>query len=251
MTKWQKDDEQHSELESEAVATLREFGYEVGEAPYHSKMSDQMIDRLHKSFQLPSLLVRTRADRLAVHSDGDAVKVEAKTHSRRDKHDFTVELLPLVEHLRDHEFCGAETIYVYRNPVHPDPAERGKIYAAYAHDMAEVVAVALIPDRPENAGHMEWFRKQALDFFGKKAFTTAWKRPGQDDMEAGSGDPFVIIPERLVHGCCRTLKQLLQDRAREKGRAVPAGELCDGLGDEPNDGLEPVSASAALPDCGF
>ncbi|MHB8880400.1 MAG: hypothetical protein ACYC69_02700 [Thermodesulfovibrionales bacterium] len=222
MKKWKRDDEQHKKLETDAIAVLSEYGYETGETPYHNTMSDTMINRLHRSFELPSLLIRTRADRVAVHHDSDVVKVEAKTHGRRDRHDCTIEMLPLIEHIRDHDFCGSETIYIYRNPVHPRQDERGRIYAFYAHQIADSVSVAMIPQREENLSHMDWYKEKAFDYFGRNAVTTKWTKPAHDDMETGSGDPFVIIPERFIHGRCRTLQELLQDRAREKGRIAPA-----------------------------
>lgn len=85
---------------------------------YHDAMPAQSCRALQACNDPASLLVRTRADRIAVHGVAAfSFFLEIKTGMSKVGQDHMPEMLPLCAHRTDSRFFGAKTVYVYRNTL--------------------------------------------------------------------------------------------------------------------------------------
>lgn len=117
------DDPHHKKLESEVVEWLTANGFLVDSTTYHDDRlkSDPnrvaFTQRMSRMKDVNALIVRTTADRIAVHRQKDySFCVECKTNSNPTHRNFTIEALPLAVH-RQKAKVGGRCLYVLRDVV--------------------------------------------------------------------------------------------------------------------------------------
>lgn len=179
----------HKTLETDIAEYLDRKGFWVGAATYHEVLPDNIKRRLSAIYTPTALYLRGRADRIAVHKTGDVViEWEAKTHTSGQRHDMTLEALPLCHHM-DNANLGVICLYVYRDT---DCGYECGFWTEQLNTRDVPVRVIMIPGR-WNADQRAWYRKQfARVLPGVQIVDTG--------RNAGTGDPFLIIDESVVRG---------------------------------------------------
>jgi len=183
MAKPRVDWEPHSELQKDIKEFCESVGFLVGEMTYHESLPKEVIDRLRRVYTLQSLIVRTRSDIVAVHKEIQlAIDLEPKTHMSRDKHDITIEALPLIMHIRE----GGQCLYCYR-----DPFDRLSDAGWWTNNMP-MPRVLLMPKRYVDMGKpvVEWFDDSSQELFSDTPVVLMDR-----NFPDGSNDPFYIIDE--------------------------------------------------------
>jgi len=83
---------------------------------YHECLPAATADRLREIYTPQSLYLRSRADRVAIHTAYPLVfEFDLKTHVNRKYQDMTLELTPIIGHIAKRR-AGADCLYAYWNP---------------------------------------------------------------------------------------------------------------------------------------
>lgn len=179
--------EPHTILEEDVRKFLQEQGFMTTEVTYHAAMPDQISKRLARIFTPTSLYIRSRADRIAVHTELPiVVEWEAKTHAPNIKyHDMTLEMIPIAHHLQ-RVAMKVECLYVYKD-------SDKKIECGFWTHSIPPIRQILIPERWTNQERvLEYFRTIANDWFPDVPIR-------EGIFSRGSGDPFLIIDESALY----------------------------------------------------
>lgn len=177
---------EHGTLETDVTAALKALDFFVTMAVYHEVMSPAVKRRLQRITEPTALYIRHRADRIAVHKTKDLVfEWEAKTHVSQRRHDMTIEVLPLIHHMAKSRL-GVRCLYVYRNTY------RGHDAGFWVHDLGSIpIRCVMIPARWRESWFSEWITEMCREWLPTVGVV---ETPHND----GSGDPFVIIDEKVV-----------------------------------------------------
>lgn len=109
MNRPRTDDPNHRQLESEVAEFLAAAGFLLPPAStYHSIWPDDMVDLMQNRWSPTSLMLRGKADRVAVHAHLD-VSFQWECKTSRGKR-FSTEALPLSAHMA---VTGLGTVCVY------------------------------------------------------------------------------------------------------------------------------------------
>ncbi len=174
----------HQELQDDVDAFLRDNDFLCDEATYHAALSPDVGLLLQTRYDLTSLYLRGRADRIAIHATLPVtMEWECKTHLSRRYQDLTVELLPLFHHMVK-AALGVECLYCCRNP------HTGQDFGFWAHALPSVRDVRIPPRWPEQ-------NRALLRLRAEKRFPSA--RIYENETR-GSDDPFIVIPYSVVRG---------------------------------------------------
>lgn len=170
------DDIHHAKLEQEVIDHLTATGFIVESNTYHDRLTPDFVKRAARMVNLTSLIVRTQADRVALHRDADfAFYLECKTISGPHAN-LAVEALPLAVH-REKAKLGSRCLYVVRDVV-PDREFEGSFWA----DKDIPMDALFVPKRFSNT---ELERRLIVGFPNLPVRHL--------DSVAGSGDPFVRV----------------------------------------------------------
>lgn len=173
------DDPHHLKLQTDAEAWLATNGFSVQSNTYHDRGLDAaFVARIQRMRNLTALVVRTQADRLALHLNHDfACYLEFKTISDERWSNLAVEALPLAAH-RAKAKLGCRCLYVVRD-VFPGRHYEGCFWAD-----ADIPWDTLFV--PARWHHSELERQLAAVFPG-----LTHRRIG--DTRGGSNDVFVRL----------------------------------------------------------
>jgi hypothetical protein len=161
---------------------LRDRDFLGDEATYHSALTADVSLLLANRYDLTSLYLRGRADRIAIHSTLPVTfEWECKTHLSTKYQDLTLELLPLMHHLVK-AALGVECLYCCRNP------HTGQDCGFWAAEIPAVRDVWIPPRWPQA-------NRELLKTRARRRFPAARL---MERTTAGSKDPFVIIAEPTV-----------------------------------------------------
>lgn len=159
------------------------MGFLTDDMTYHSKMSSNIQNILSRNYCPTSLYIRTRADRIAAHSRYPLIfQWEAKTHTSRKYHDWTLEVFPLMVHKINAETFGIRCLYVYFNPLINQEA------AFWSNNIPPLRCI-MIPGRQTN--NTDLFIQCCNRCFPKTEIIEGFSTNG-------SGDPFAIIDKSTV-----------------------------------------------------
>lgn len=182
----------HDQLEGELVPILAAAGYSTITNTYHNVLTPEEVDQLRRVYTPTALLVRTRADRLALHpGKKDCFFLEVKSPPATKK--LHLEALPVLSHVHEHLMFGAECMYVYRGPM-----SGGRIVGEYIEDLLPQVTTLTLTPRAKNLPNC---------FDNLPPHISIVRR----EKVFGSGDPFFSIPAEYV-GRWKPLSQLLEER---------------------------------------
>jgi hypothetical protein len=102
----------HDSFESRVYAELERSGFVVRDLTYHAHLDEELVARLKRVRTPTALLVRTRADRIAVHRTQPVVaKIEVKTSGYANG-SFAIEAFPLAVHILEAKMVGAACLYI-------------------------------------------------------------------------------------------------------------------------------------------
>jgi hypothetical protein len=102
----------HESFENRVYAELERYGFVVRDLTYHAHLDAEIVARLQRMRTPTALLVRTRADRIAVHQTHPIVaKIEVKTSGYHDG-SFAIEAFPLAVHILEAKTFGAACLYI-------------------------------------------------------------------------------------------------------------------------------------------
>lgn len=176
--------EPHKVLEERVKEYLIEKGFFVVQAPYHTTMPDSIVKLLGRRNSPSSLYLRGRADRIAIHRIKEIeFEWEAKTHYSQNKHDMTIEALPLAFHLAKAQW-GVRCLYIYWNPFTDHEV------GFWMHELPDM-RVILIPRNRWDENHRLWFQGIFRHHFPGVPVSAPIIRSD------GSLDPFAIIDESV------------------------------------------------------
>jgi len=172
---------EHAQLEADVKAYAEKLGFIVPRSlTYHDVMPEDEEKLLRGCYDPTSIIVRTRADRLAVNPHTrTSFKWEAKTHGPSKSQNMAIEAIPLAMHITSARMFGTRCLYAYRDD------KRG-LEAGFWVDETPLPEKLWIPD---NTRYDE-ARERASAVLGY-AFP---KVPHQRcEFKRGSGAPFVVI----------------------------------------------------------
>jgi hypothetical protein len=135
-----------------------------------------------------ALYIRTLPD-LNLTDGMRALMVEVKTHTSTRYSDATIELFPLVAARSRWRDLGVRTLYVYEDP------HTGISAAWWAYQVFEDVPVAAIYLGTQRS---DWREHMARIGFWKSSGLIPADVPVKTAQTNGSGDPYVVIPERVL-----------------------------------------------------
>jgi hypothetical protein len=175
----------HEVLVRRVLDFARAAGWMHVPMTYHDRESG---DALRLVNDPTALYIRTLPD-LNLTNGRRALMVEVKTHTSSRLSDATIELFPLIAARSRWRDLRVRTLYVYQDP------NAGISAAWWAYQVFEDVPVAAIyvgTQRPDWQEHMARIR--------------AWQSSGliprdvpvKTVQTAGSGDSYVVIPERVL-----------------------------------------------------
>lgn len=177
----------------------------TAEATYHKAMPTDVVRRLQHCYAPGAMYLRHRADRIAIHPTKDVVfEWECKTHMQTNRHDWTMEALPLCHHVAAYREFGIDCLYAYSNPFKDHRRECG--FWTSSFDFASVRCV-MIPGVWTQEG-VAWFRKQFTRYLPDTPILSS-------PRNAGSGDPFLIIDESNL-GLFSDWRKLIDQRLTEE-----------------------------------
>jgi hypothetical protein len=175
----------HEVLARRVMDFARAKGWQSITMTYHEQDGG---DALRLAGDNTGLYVRTFPD-LVVTNGRRTILVEVKTHVSDRYSDATPELFPIVTARALWYTVGVRTLYVYEDP------HAGISAAWWGHEVFEEVPVSAIyvgtqrPESPELAALVRHWRR-------------SWLIPGEVPVKTvrtlGSGDPYVVIPERVL-----------------------------------------------------
>lgn len=180
-------DPHHAKLESDVTDWLSTHGFFVESNTYHRKdkngnpvLDKRFIARLQSMKDINALIVRTSADRIAVHRAQDySFFFECKTNSDPTYRNFTIEALPMAMH-REKAHLGARCLYVLRDVIQEIAPGRSDC-CFWANELPEI----------ESLWMLERHKGTEIENRLKSVFDGI--RIVYRDRLNGSGDPFVRI----------------------------------------------------------
>ena len=102
----------HDSFESRVYAELEQRGFVVHDLTYHTHLERETVDRLKRIRTPTALLVRTRADRIAMHQTMPLVaKIEVKTSGYANG-SFALDAFQLATHIIEAHTLGAQCLYI-------------------------------------------------------------------------------------------------------------------------------------------
>jgi len=177
--------EHHEVLVKRVVDFAGARGWRATTMAYHEQAGG---DAVRLAGDSTGLYVRTFPD-LVLTNGQRTILVEVKTHLSDRYSDATPELFPIVVARALWYTVGVRTLYVYEDPV------AGISAAWWGHEVFEEVPVAAIyvgtqrPEAPELTALVRHWQR-------------SWLIPGEVPVRTvqtkGSGDPYVVIPERVL-----------------------------------------------------
>lgn len=194
------DDPHHEQLLREVADWLLLRGFMLEANAYHDRLSPEFIRRISIMRDLNAVIVRTTADRVAIHRRADfSMNLELKTISGPHPN-LAVEALPLYCH-RLKSKAGARCLYVVRDVA------TGRHFEGGFWSSAEVPADALFVPQAHAGTPLE--RVLRTGFPGLPVY--------YPPRVGGSGDPFVRVPRRAFDFMAdwRTLVVAHLDQAKE------------------------------------
>jgi hypothetical protein len=145
-------------------------------------------DALRLTGDNTGLYVRTFPD-LVLTNGQRTILVEVKTHVSDRYADATLELFPIVVARALWYTVGVRTLYVYEDP-------HASISAAWwGHEVFEGVPVSAIYVGTQRLEHPELM---ALVRHWQRSWLIPGEVPVKTVQTLGSGDPYVVIPERVL-----------------------------------------------------
>ena len=175
------DNKNHKSLERRVMDHLNSRNFMTASATYHDVMPKEIKDRLSRLFDLTSLYLRGRSDRIAVHKILPITfEWEAKTHVNSKYQDLTVEALPMMQHIIK-SWLGVKCLYVFEI--------NGNEGGFWVHEIPQI-RCAWIPPRREYEEHREFFIKRVRWLFKDMNIV--------ENPVGGTGDPFFIIDKEQI-----------------------------------------------------
>jgi len=176
--------QQHDDYEQYFNAELKKLGFITDDMTYHSKMHPETKHRLSGIYNPTALYIRTRADRVAIHTRYRYVfQWEVKTHDSRQYRNWALEVFPLIVHKINSTTFGIRCLYAYYNPFTGHEA-------AFWSDNIPILSCIMLTDRLATNGE-EYFNKLCKGSFPHTNIIT-------NINSNGSGDPFALIDEGIV-----------------------------------------------------
>ena len=171
------DNPHHKRLEADVIDWLTGNGFMVESNTYHDRLPKSFSDRLRVMYNQTSLVVRTGADRLAIHRERDfAFLLEFKTICDPKWANLAVEALPLSVHVEKAKL-GTRCLYVVRDVI------PGREYEGCFWADKPIPADALFVPRRFQGTELE---RRMIAAFPRLEV----RRP---DSVNGSGDPYVRV----------------------------------------------------------
>jgi hypothetical protein len=175
------DHKPHNSLETDVNEFLKSNNFITCSATYHDVMPTDAVKILQYRFDMTSLYIRGRADRIAIHKTIPITfEWECKTHINQKYKDLTIELLPLAHHISKVEL-GVDCLYIFRTDI----AEGG----FWANDLPEIRQIWM-PPRKEYEKLRDLFKRIIENIYKTKKIT--------ESVVSGSGDPFLIIDKSVI-----------------------------------------------------
>jgi len=169
----------HESLLREIEKFLKDNGCLCGECTYHESFSKEMQRAMASVYTPPSTLVRTRADRVALHGRR-VVSYDAKVRGR--KSDYMAEALPIIAHLVEWEIFQMPTVYAFRMTHMQDVPDRGVLID---NAFAGLVGEIHLYTTPRQKEMNEWLEQHWRAFFPSASVRRY--------ESGGSGDPAIVI----------------------------------------------------------
>jgi hypothetical protein len=175
----------HEVLVRQVLDFARDAGWRDVPVTYHSQEGSDVLQLANDP---TAVFIRTRPD-LHLTNGRRALLVEVKTCISSQYANATPELFPIVAALIHWHVLGVRTLYVYEDP------HAGISAAWWAYQVFEDVPVAAIyvgTQRPEWREYMAWIHRW------KSISVIPADVPVKTVRTNGSGDPYVVIPERVL-----------------------------------------------------
>jgi len=174
----------HDSFESRVYAELERDGFVVRDLTYHTHLGEELVARLKRVRTPTALLVRTRADRIAVHQTEPIVaKIEVKTSGYANG-SFAIEAFPLAVHILEAKTVGAACLYIcFQRTI-------GHEFGFWAGEIGKHIAGIYVPP------HWHAFTEQFPEWL-RCAFPDTpvrWLR----NPTQGSNTPYVMIAPSVV-----------------------------------------------------
>lgn len=176
----------HARVLEEAQRMLSEYGWLLADAGYEHVYTGQFKDALARCDAISSHVIRTRADRIALHEQtGRVVWYDAKTTRWKKGQDFCIEALPFLK-----ACCDAETFgitYLFCCQRH-DGTEYGLMAGKTA---AQLIQRLIIPDWRRGNDTQRWIDvfKPMLSYLDQHNTDIIPK----GNCTRGGGDAFVAV----------------------------------------------------------
>lgn len=193
----------HSPLEAETTAYLKELGFLAVSAPYHKTMPPDVQKAIHSNFDISGNYIRGRADRILIHKDsGFICQIEFKSPSYyHQKPVLYIEAMPLALHIY-HSRIGIPTLIVYRDPY------RRQTAAFWAdHNSISFIEEVRIP--PKDKVNRTLYERKLRQLFGE--YYTPPIRQLNYLSTRGSNDPYAVLNLETITRYSKDLKKLLDD----------------------------------------
>lgn len=198
--------ERFRQVEVTCTEWLQQAGFEVGDLTYHRCLPESLVNVLRHRRSPTAQVVRTRADRLAVHKVLPLeFLVEVKSPGPWHYANALFELLPLAGHIADAEAFGTRCLYAYLDTTN-------RIQPGFWCHQRPCIRWIRIPDSGNDI-ESDWFAAIAYRYFPEARVETNGARG------RGSNDPFVIMDEKVLRTLAdwRALVEAAVE-AVEKGR---------------------------------
>jgi hypothetical protein len=181
------DDPVHAALLKDVEGFLKEHGFLTASATYHDVMTSEIKNRLMYLDTPVAHYIRTRADRIAIHSTLPiCFEFECKSHGRAKGHNAAIEALPLA-HARLKNSLGVKTLYCYRD-------ESGGIDCGFWSNKLPAISTLMLTPRYEGTK----IERILVNFYTTGKFFGLELQESFSFSNMGSGDIFVIIDESVV-----------------------------------------------------
>jgi len=104
--------QQHTQFEQKIYRELEYYGFTIHDLTYHTHLPPHTQEKLRTLQNPTSLLIRTRADRIAIHQTLPIItKIEVKTSSYHDG-SFAIEAFPLATHAIETTTMNIPCLYI-------------------------------------------------------------------------------------------------------------------------------------------
>jgi hypothetical protein len=177
-------DPRHAAVIHEAQLLFRQGGWLLADAGYEHVYTGEFRTALSRCDDISAHLIRTRADRIALHAEsGRVVWYDAKTTAWTRGQDFPIETLPFLKACCDAKTFGIEYLFCCRRR---DGAEYGLIAGSEA---AQLIQRIKVPEWRRDGDMDRWSTafQPMLDLLGCGC------KISYGDCSRGGGDPFAAI----------------------------------------------------------